>query len=52
MSDDLSKIGIYFDDFHTLRVLEPTIANETNDLKDECYKFSESNGNFFYHKMF
>lgn len=42
MSEELSKIGIYFDDLYTLRVLELTTSNETNDLKDECSNFSES----------
>lgn len=42
MSEELSKAGLYFDDLHTLRVLEPNIATETNDLKDECNKYTES----------
>lgn len=42
MSEELSKIGIFFDDLHTLRVLEPSISNDTNDLKDECSQFSGS----------
>lgn len=43
MSEELSKSGLYIDDFYMLRVLEPDIANETNDLKDESSNFGESN---------
>lgn len=43
MSEELAKSGLYIDDFYLLRVLEPEIANETNDLKDECSNFEESN---------
>lgn len=42
MSEELSKIGIYFDDLHHLRVLEPSISNDANDLKDECTQFADS----------
>lgn len=42
MSEELAKSGLYIDDFSLLRVLEPEIANETNDLKDECSNFGES----------
>ena len=42
MSDELTKIGLYFDELHTLRVLDPDISNQTNDLKDECINFTES----------
>lgn len=42
MSEELAKSGLYIDDFSLLRVLEPDIANETNDLKEECSNFGES----------
>lgn len=41
-SEEISKYGIYFDDIYTLRVLEPEVANETNDLTDECSGYMES----------
>lgn len=42
MSEEISKYGIYFDDIYTLRVLEPDIATETNELNDECSGYTES----------
>lgn len=42
MSEELSKSGLFFDDLHILRVLEPDISSETNDLKDECSLFNDS----------
>lgn len=47
MSEELTKAGLYIDDFHMLRVLDPDIANETGDLKDECLNYSESELDFF-----
>lgn len=41
-SEEVSKYGIYFDDIYTLRVLEPDVATETNDLIDECSGYTES----------
>lgn len=42
MSDDLSNRGIYFDDIYVLRVLDPEITTETNDLKSESTEYTES----------
>lgn len=42
MSEELYKNGLYFDDIYALRVLEPEIADETNDLKTECSGYTES----------
>lgn len=42
MAEELVKAGLYFDDFHSLRVLDPEISSQTSDLKDECENFSES----------
>lgn len=41
-SEEVSKYGIYFDEIYTLRVLEPDVASETNDLIDECSGYTES----------
>lgn len=42
MSEELYKNGLYFDDLYALRVLEPEISSETNDLKNECTGYTES----------
>ena len=41
MAEELLKAGLYFDDFRKLRVLEPEMAEKTNDLKDQCKDFVE-----------
>lgn len=41
-SEEVSKYGIYFDEIYTLRVLEPDVASETNDLIDECAGYTQS----------
>ncbi|XP_066600480.1 intraflagellar transport protein 20 homolog [Prorops nasuta] len=40
MADPMEKYGLYIDDLCKIRVLEPTIANETNKLKEECQNFA------------
>lgn len=42
MSEEISKYGIYFDDIYALRVLEPEIATETNELTEECSGYAGS----------
>ncbi|XP_071446506.1 intraflagellar transport protein 20 homolog [Hetaerina americana] len=39
MTDSLSKIGLYFDDLNKLRVVEPSVSLQSNQLKDECKAF-------------
>ncbi|XP_065077197.1 intraflagellar transport protein 20 homolog [Ochlerotatus camptorhynchus] len=41
MSEEFGKSGLYIDDLYTLRVIDPEVANETNDLKDECEQFTD-----------
>lgn len=41
MAEELLKSDLYFDDFRKLRVLEPEMAEKTNDLKDQCKDFVE-----------
>ena len=48
MSEEISKYGIYFDEIYTLRVLEPAISSETNDLTDECSGYTESKYHLFF----
>ncbi|XP_062550911.1 intraflagellar transport protein 20 homolog [Armigeres subalbatus] len=42
MSDEFGKSGLYIDDLYTLRVIDPDVANDTNELKDECEQFTDS----------
>lgn len=42
MADSLAKAGLYFDELSKIRVLEPEVAQETNELKEECRDFVES----------
>lgn len=42
MAEDLASHGLYFDDMYALRVLDPDVASETTDLKDECSGYTES----------
>ncbi|XP_037923047.1 intraflagellar transport protein 20 homolog [Hermetia illucens] len=46
MSEELQKAGLYIDDIYYLRVLDPKIATETNDLKEECNEYAEKLQNF------
>ena len=38
----LARAGLYFDDLNKIRVLEPEIAQQTTDLKEECKDFLDS----------
>ncbi|KAL7637055.1 UNVERIFIED_CONTAM: hypothetical protein RMT77_012813 [Armadillidium vulgare] len=38
-NDALSKSGLYFDDLNKIRVLEPEVAQQTTELRDECKNF-------------
>jgi len=40
--DAIGKAGLYFDELNKIRVLEPETAVQTNDLKDACKDFLES----------
>ena len=38
----LSHAGLYLDELNKIRLLEPEIAQQTNELKDECKEFVDS----------
>lgn len=42
MNDDLSKHGLFFDYLYNLRVLDPSIAGETTDLKEKSGDYTQS----------
>jgi hypothetical protein len=42
MAGDLAKSGLYIDELSKVRVLEPEVAHETSELKEQCRDFVES----------
>ena len=38
----LAKAGLYFDELNKIRVLEPEVAQQTTELRDECKGFIDS----------
>ena len=43
MADEaLAKAGLHFDELNKIRVLEPDVAQQTIELKDECREFLSS----------
>lgn len=42
MAEELKKQGLFVDETYILRVLEPNIAKDTQDLKEENEVFLES----------
>lgn len=40
MSEELQKAGLFIDDIYRLRVQDPRIANETNELREECLEYA------------
>ena len=43
MADEaLARAGLHFDELNKIRVLEPEVSQQTNELKDECKEFLDS----------
>ena len=43
MADEaLARAGLHFDEINKIRVLEPEVAQQTTELKEECREFVES----------
>lgn len=42
MSDRLTKLGLNFDELNKIRIVDPEVASKSNELKDECTDFMES----------
>lgn len=48
MADEaLAKAGLHFDELNKIRVLEPEVAQQTRELKEECKDFVDSKQTFF-----
>lgn len=48
MAEELKKQGLFVDESFVLRVLEPNVAKDTQDLKEENEIFLESKLNFLF----
>lgn len=42
IDDELSVQGLFIDDIHRLRILDPSLADQTIKLKTECDQFLQS----------
>lgn len=40
--DPLAEAGLHFDELNKLRILEPDVSQKTNELKEECEEFVDS----------
>ncbi|XP_022342480.1 intraflagellar transport protein 20 homolog [Crassostrea virginica] len=47
MADEaLARAGLHFDELNKIRVLEPEVAQQTVELKEECKEFVDKIGDF------
>ncbi|KAH9593946.1 Intraflagellar transport protein 20, variant 2 [Schistosoma haematobium] len=46
MAESLAQAGLYIDDFYKLRIVDPRVAQETNELKEECEKYLSKMNDF------
>ncbi|CAI2722732.1 unnamed protein product [Schistosoma spindalis] len=46
MAESLAQAGLYVDDFYKLRIVDPRVAQETNELKEECEKYLSKMSDF------
>ena len=46
--DAIAKAGLYFDELNKIRVLDPEVAVQTSELKDECKDFLDSKHTYVY----
>lgn len=42
MSDELAQVGLYLDEFNKIRIIDPIVFAQANDLKDNYKIFDES----------
>lgn len=42
MADELAKHNLFFDYLYNLRLLDPQLSTETNELKEKCEEYTES----------
>ncbi|VDP93656.1 unnamed protein product [Echinostoma caproni] len=39
---ELSKAGLFIDELNKLRIVDPNVTQDTNELKEECEKYLQS----------
>jgi intraflagellar transport protein 20 len=44
----LNKAGLHFDELNKIRVLDPEVGQQSNELKEECKAFLDSTYGFVY----
>ncbi|XP_022247597.1 intraflagellar transport protein 20 homolog [Limulus polyphemus] len=44
-AEAFGKNGLFFDELNKIRILDPAVSQETNELKEECKEFVDSNVN-------
>ncbi|XP_069470682.1 intraflagellar transport protein 20 homolog isoform X2 [Ambystoma mexicanum] len=44
--DTLREAGLHFDELNKLRILDPEVAQQTTELKEECRDFVDKIGQF------
>lgn len=42
MAEELSKAGLFIDELNKLRIVDPVVTQDTNELKEECGKYLQS----------
>lgn len=42
MADELQKAHLYYDDINKIRVLDPLVLKDTEDLKETCKEYETS----------
>lgn len=42
MSDRLTKLGLHFDELNKISIVDPEVAERSNELREECTEFVES----------
>ncbi|GAA52522.1 intraflagellar transport protein 20 homolog [Clonorchis sinensis] len=45
MTDKLQEAGLYIDDLNKLRIVDPAVTHDTNELKTECENYLSKNMN-------
>ncbi|XP_076334168.1 intraflagellar transport 20 isoform X2 [Tachypleus tridentatus] len=45
-AETFGKNGLYFDELNKIRILDPAVAQETNELKEECKEFVDKIAEF------
>ncbi|KAI8434859.1 hypothetical protein MSG28_003350 [Choristoneura fumiferana] len=44
MAEELQKVHLYYDDINKIRVIEPSVLKETEDVRDTCKDYESKLG--------